>query len=341
LTKSTPIKVLIVDDSPFVRKALKRVFESDPETLVIGTASDGKEAIEKALTLNPDVITLDIMMPVMDGIKTLEVLMEIKPLPVLMLSQFTQEGGELTLKALELGAMDFIDKSTTGLMDFLSLANEILLKTKVIAKGKPRTYSKKQITHSEYTPHGNIDVVAIGASTGGPPALQSILQRFPENIDFAILIVQHMPKGFTSPLANRLNSLCRFPVKEASEGDPIDKGTALIAPSGLHMRVSSDGKRIRLTEDPLTEIHRPSVNVLFTSVAENIGARSVGVVLTGMGSDGAKGIMAIKSAGGLTIAQDEATSTIFGMPRAAIETKCVDKVLPITEISKEILNLSL
>ena len=333
--------MLVVDDSPFVRKALLRIFETDPTVDVIGTARNGREALEKAVELRPDVVTLDIAMPVMDGIETLKALMEIYPVPVLMLSQFTHEGAELTLKALEHGAMDFVDKSTTGMMDFLSLSREIAAKIKGIARNKPKRLHYEHSGLVEYEPHGLVDVAAIGSSTGGPPALQMILQKLPGNIDFGILIVQHMPKGFTASLAARLDSLCPFRVKEAEDGDPIEPGLALVAPAGLHMKVAVDlktgSKSVRLDLDPLNAIHRPSVDVLFASVAENIGNRSIAIILTGMGADGAKGITAIKQAGGKTIAQDEATSTIFGMPKMAIETGAVDRVLPVTEIAGEIL----
>lgn len=332
------IRVLIVDDSPFVRKALIRVFESDPATEVAGAARNGREAVEKALSLKPDVITLDIMMPVMDGIDALRAIMEHRPVPVLMLSQFTHDGAELTLRALELGAMDFVDKSTTGMMDFLSLANEILAKVKAISHHKPKRHAYSHFAPDEYVPQNLIDVVAIGASTGGPPALQVILQKLPPNIAFGVLIVQHMPKGFTATLAERLDSLCAFKVREAEEGDRVEPGTALVAPSGLHMR-AMDGA-VKLDIEPLGVSHRPSVDVLFDSVADGYGRRSIGVILTGMGSDGAKGLARIKYAGGKTIAQDEATSTIFGMPRVAIETGAVDLTLPLTDIADEILRSS-
>jgi two-component system chemotaxis response regulator CheB len=412
------IRVLIVDDSPFIRKALLRIFELEPTIEVVGAARDGKEAVEKVISLNPDVITLDIMMPVMDGIETLKIIMEIKPTPVLMLSQYTQEGAELTLNALEFGAMDFVDKSRTGLMDFSSLAKEIISKIKAIAGKKPLRIAdlstRKAIPlhpplekggwgdlkegEKDFQTKGIIDVVAIGTSTGGPPALQMLLPKFPKNISFGILIVQHMPVGFTEPLAKRLDSMCNIHVKEAEEGDEIQPGIALIAPSGMHMTVShpplnplpsregrrekdtlSKGERkdvrhpsneethhrgssetvksplplrerdrvrgdlkgeykgVKLDIEPLNAVHRPSVDVLFKSVAENYGSRSMGVILTGMGSDGAKGMQMIKEQGGITLAQDEATSTIFGMPKVAVEKGVVDKIVPITSMAEEIL----
>ncbi len=331
------IRVLIVDDSPFVRKALLRIFESEPSFTVVGVARNGKEAIEKALSLKPDVVTLDIVMPVLDGIETLKTLMERYPVPVLMLSQFTHEGADLTLRALQLGAMDFVDKSSKGLMDFLALASEIVTKAKAIAHNKPKAISYEPKVLSGYSTRGVVDVVAIGASTGGPPALGMILQKFPKDIGFGVLIVQHMPKGFTATLAERFNGICAIRVKEAQDRDRIEPGVALIAPSGIHMKVRKGGGSVALDEEPANLIHRPSVDVLFQSVAENYGSRSMGVILTGMGSDGAKGLKSIKEKGAMTLAQDEATSVIFGMPRVAINSGVVDKVVPLTEVAEEIM----
>ena len=331
------IRVLIVDDSPFVRKALLRIFESESSFTVVGVARNGKEAIEKALFLRPDVVTLDIVMPVLDGIETLKILMERYPVPVLMLSQFTHEGADLTLRALQLGAMDFVDKSSRGLMDFLALASEIVTKAKAIAHNKPKAISYEQEVLSGYSTRGVVDVVAMGASTGGPPALGMILQKFPKDIGFGVLIVQHMPKGFTATLAERFNGICAIRVKEAKDRDRIEPGVALIAPSGLHMKVRKGGGSVALDEEPANLIHRPSVDVLFQSVADNYGSRSMGVILTGMGSDGAKGLKSIREKGALTLAQDEATSVIFGMPRVAINSGAIDKVLPLTEIAEEIM----
>jgi len=337
MSRDREIKVLIVDDSPFVRKALLRIFDSEPTISVVGVARNGKEAIEKTLSLKPDVLTLDIMMPVVDGIETLKVIMEQSPLPVLVLSQFTHEGAALTLKALELGAMDFVDKSSKGLMDFLALAAEIVSKVKAIAHNEPKKLVYEPRVLSGYRSQGIVDVVAIGASTGGPPALEMILQKFPRDISFGILIVQHMPKGFTATLAERLDSMCGIHVKEAEDREKIEPGTALIAPSGLHMKAWKGGRAIRLEGEPLNLIHRPSVDVLFQSVGEVYGERSMGVILTGMGSDGASGMGIIKEKGGATLAQDEETSVIFGMPKVAIKSGVVDKVVPLTEMAEEIM----
>lgn len=337
------IRVLIVDDSLFVRKMLLRIFESEPTITVVGTAKSGKEAIEKVVEMSPDVVTLDIMMPEMDGIEALKTIMEIRPTPVLMLSQYAHEGAELTLHALELGAMDFVDKSTEGLMDFFGLAKQIVSKIKAIAGRRPSKIAATPSEIKEYVCKDIIDVVAVGSSTGGPTALQMLLPKFPREIEFGIVIVQHMPIGFTGPLAKRLDSMCSISIKEAEDGDKIEKGLALIAPSGLHMKVyrnnPEDGTKgnVKLDPEPSTATHRPSVDVLFSSVAQSFGNRSLGVLLTGMGSDGAMGMRMIKEKGGFTFAQDEATSTIFGMPRVAIEKGAVDKVVPIISMAEEIL----
>lgn len=340
------VKVLIVDDSPFIRKALLRIFESEPDIEVSGVAKDGKEAVEKVIELEPDVITLDIMMPGIDGIETLKLIMEVKPTPVLMLSQYTHEGAELTLNALDLGAMDFIDKSSTGLMDFSGLAKEIISKIKAIAGSKPFKISTPSVALNKHSDKGIIDVVAIGTSTGGPPALQVLLPKFPRDISFGLLIVQHMPHGFTGPLSKRLDAMCDIHIKEAEDGDKIEQGIALIAPSGLHMTAKSMKRsesgiigKIKLGVEPLDAIHRPSVDVLFRSVAESYGNRSLGAILTGMGSDGAKGIKLIKEQGGITLAQDRESSTIFGMPKVAIESGAIDKVVSINLMAEEIMKI--
>ncbi len=337
MSEDRPIRILIADDSPFVRKALLRIFGSEPSMAVVGAARNGKEAVEKIVSLKPDVVTLDIMMPVIDGIETLKIIMESNPVPVLVLSQFTHEGAELTLKALELGAMDFVDKSTRGIMDFITLASEIVSKVRAIAHHKPKKLTCESSVLTGYRPRGTVDVVAIGASTGGPPALEMILRKLPREISFGILVVQHMPRGFTRPLAERLDSVCDIKVKEAEEGDRIEKGRALIAPSGLHMKVGKKRSLVNLDLEPLDLVHRPSVDVLFHSVAGAYGSRSLGVILTGMGSDGVKGMKDIKERGGITLAQDEATSVIFGMPKVAIQSGVVRKVVPLTEIAEEIL----
>jgi two-component system chemotaxis response regulator CheB len=340
----SPVNVLIVDDSPFIRKTLCRIIESDADLNVADVASNGKEAVEKVMTSNPDVITMDIMMPEMNGIEALKIIMEKKPTPVLMLSQYTRDGTELTLNALELGAMDFIDKSSTGIMDFFRLSNEIITKIKSIAGNKPLKLKAPLSSIQKCRGEERVDVVTIGTSTGGPSALQMVLPTFPKDIGFGVLVVQHMPHGFTGPLAKRLDSICDIEVKEAEDGDLVEPGVALVAPSGLHMTVKklrNEGVRIRcrvkIDVEPMDVIHKPSVDVLLFSVVRYYGKRALAVIMTGMGADGAQGMKALREKGGMTLAQDRGTSTIFGMPKSAIEKGGIEKVVPITSMGEEII----
>lgn len=333
----------MVDDSPFVRKALQKIFSGDAAIEVVGAAQSGKEALSLVESLAPDVVTLDVMMPEMDGLETLRVLMDRHPLPVLMLSQFTREGAELTLKALECGAMDFVDKSAPGAVDLLDLRDIIREKVRSIAGSKPLRIIPQTVVLRSNGAQGMADVVAIGASTGGPLALHMLLAKFPRDIAFSIVVVQHMPPGFTGPLAQRINAASQITVREASHGDLLEPGIAYIAPAGQHMTVrrtqhtDRSVSRISLSQEPGAELHRPSIDLLFSSIAKWFADRSIGVLLTGMGSDGARGLKAIRDAGGYTIAQDEATSAIFGMPKAAIEMGAAQDVLPITSIAEVII----
>lgn len=332
------IKVLVIDDSFFARKALTSILSSDPE-IVIETASNGLEGFEKVKLLRPDVVTLDVKMPGIDGLKTLKMIMEEAPVPVLMLSYLTNEGGEITLKALGLGAVDFIDKSTVGLMDIDRASEELIGKVKAIAgvqidRIKVGAGFKPVPTNEPINFKGEIDVVAIGASTGGPPALERILPLLPKNFPAGLLVVQHIPVGFTRSLAERLNSKSLIRVQEAKEGDIVTPGKALIAPSGLHIRLKkrTGALTVHLGEEPKESLHRPSIDIMMESVARVCGKRALGLLLTGMGNDGAMGMKAIKESGGITIAQDERTSVIFGMPKAAIEEGIVDEIAPLEKI---------
>lgn len=338
------IRVLVVDDSAFVRKALSRILNADAGMVVVGAASSGQEAVEKVISLQPDIVTLDILMPGMDGIETLRAIMENRPTPVLMLSQLTKQGAELTLRALELGAIDFVDKSSAAMMDFMDLAQEVVAKVRSAAGSRPVRLSMQQPSVPACRSASKVDVVAIGTSTGGPLALQMVLPKLSPEISFGVLVVQHMPRGFTGAFAKRLDSISGIEVKEAEEGDAVRPGLALIAPAGLHITVmpqNSGGAgrkyQVKLSVDPMDTLHRPSADVLFRSVAEHCGSRCLGVILTGMGSDGAAGLKAVRDRGGFTIAQDEATSAIFGMPLAAIRNDAVDLVVPITSVADEIL----
>jgi len=328
------IKVLVVEDSIFMRTVISDIINSDPQLQVVGTAKDGEEALSKLDTLQPDVITLDVEMPRMDGLSVLKQIMRRKPKPVIMLSALTKEGALYTLKALEYGAVDYITKPSGNMsLNLHTIKDEIISKIKMAASANLLKLKAKSINIEPYELADN--VVAIGASTGGPQALTYVLTSLPSNVP-PILIVQHMPEGFTKSFAERLNELCKFKVKEAEEGDYVSEGLALIAPGGFHMRVSKTG-RIKLDRTPPIHGVRPAVDPMMISVANFYESKAIGVILTGMGRDGAYGMKKIKEHGGITIAQDKKTSVVFGMPKAAIEEGCVDIVLPLHKIPIEIM----
>jgi two-component system chemotaxis response regulator CheB len=330
------MKVLVVDDSAFMRKIISDMINSDPQLNVVGTARDGVDALKKIPQIHPDVITLDVNMPRMDGLTTLKQIMKERPLPVIMVSAATQEGAETTFQALNLGAVDYIPKPSGQIsLDVNKIKNELVAKIKTAMKAKIITH--KHIPRSRIKTKQKLKekVITIGASTGGPPALEKILTQLPRNIP-PTLIVQHMPSGFTSSFAKRLDELCNFYVKEAEKGDIIKQGQALIAPGGYHMTVTTEG-RIQLDTGPPEHSVRPAVDPLMRTAAEVYGSETIGVILTGMGRDGSSGLKAIKENGGRTIAQNEATCTVFGMPKAAIDDGNVDKVLPLSKIPKQIM----
>ena len=340
------IRVLIVDDSAFVRQALVRMLGSAPDIEVVGTAVDGRDGVEKAAALRPDVVTLDIKMPRMGGLEALRRIMAECPVPVLLLSSLTSEGGEITLRGLELGALDFVDKSSVqGHMSLLDLAEEVKAKVRALAR-VPRDRVQAAAGAVAETrpplpgPHaGGAEVVVIGTSTGGPPALQVIIPKLPPGLSAAVLVVQHMPVGFTRSLADRLNSKSAVPVREAQDGEPVAPGMVLIAPAGRHMKVRRRGAaaKVWLDDEPRSALHRPSVDVLMASVAKAYGPRSLGVVLTGMGSDGVEGLRAIRLIGGRTFAESEESCVIYGMPKAAVEAGVVDRCVPLGRMADEIL----
>ena len=335
------IRVLVVDDSAFVRQALSRMIGSAPDMEVVATAADGAEGLEKARTLLPDVVTLDIKMPRMDGLVALERIMAECPVPVLLLSSVTSEGADVTLRGLEIGALDFVDKSSVqGPMNLLSLADELQSKVRALAWSRERRAAAAAPAVSE-TPlpaRGRTEVVVIGASTGGPPALQHIVPALPADLDLAVLVVQHMPVGFTRSLADRLATRSQMPVREAMEGEVVRPGAVLIAPAGRHTKVRRRGTVVRvvLDDEPREALHRPSVDVLMASVAKAYGPRALGLVLTGMGADGVEGLRAIRLAGGVTLAESEETCEIYGMPKAAVEAGVVDRSVPLYRLAEEI-----
>jgi two-component system chemotaxis response regulator CheB len=341
------IRVLVVDDSAFIRRAVIKMFEGNPDIRVIDVASDGEMAIGLIKKLRPDVVTLDIKMPVLDGLAALARIMKECPTPVIMLSSLTERGGENTLKALELGAVDFIDKTTTGgPMDLSGLARELTAKILIAARVDLVKLQQGGITRTtvalqqKWVTEKGTDLVLIGTSTGGPPALQAVLSKIPADFPCPILVVQHMPVGFTASLAERLNRLCPLPVKEAEDGEDVESGRVYLAPAGRHMKVVRCGSKLRmvLDTDPTDALHRPSVDTLFESAAA-LGSNCLAVVLTGMGKDGAAGAKAIKSNGGRVIVEAEETSIVFGMPKAVLESVNVDGNVPLYRVAETILKM--
>jgi two-component system chemotaxis response regulator CheB len=339
-----PYKVLIIDDSALMRQLLTTILQSDTDLCVVGTAGDPFIAREKILALKPDVLTLDIEMPRMDGLTFLEKLMRGHPMPVIMISSLTSKGADTTLRALDLGAIDYVSKPKVDVSNgTIEQAEEIVAKVKAAAKARIRS---KVATSSLYTaPPGNSyrfsathKIVAVGASTGGTEALKGLLSPLPADFP-GIVIVQHMPEAFTHQFAERLNTLCKIRVREAQDGDRILPGHALLAPGGHHMVVARRGTEyaVHVYRGERVNRHLPSVDVLFSSCARNMGKNALGVILTGMGSDGARGMLEMKQAGAFNIAQDESTSVVFGMPREAIRLKGVDKVLALDQISSALL----
>jgi two-component system chemotaxis response regulator CheB len=335
-----PYKVLIIDDSALMRQLLTTILGSDPDLKVVGTAGDPFIARDMIIDLKPDVLTLDIEMPRMDGLTFLEKLMRGHPMPVIMISSLTSHGADTTLRALALGAIDYIAKPTVDVSNgTIERAEEIVAKVKAAAKARVRRAGVEK--SSVATPTGcayrfsaTHKIVAIGASTGGTEALKEVLSPLPADFP-GIVIVQHMPEAFTRQFAERLDSLCKIRVKEAQDGDRILPGHALLAPGGHHMAVVRRGAEyaVHVYRGERVNRHLPSVDVLFSSCARFMGKNALGVLLTGMGADGAKGMLEMKQAGAFNIAQDESTSVVFGMPREAILLNAVNQVLPLYQIA--------
>jgi two-component system, chemotaxis family, protein-glutamate methylesterase/glutaminase len=349
----TMIKVLVVDDSAFMRSAISRMLEKDNDIKVVGTAKNGQEAIEKVEALKPDVVTLDIEMPVMNGLEALKCIMAKHRLPVIMFSALTKEGAEITMEALHVGASDFITKDFSNVsLSISTRENELINKVKSVAKNKVMMLLKRleQIrkpavmninnANNNTNNHIRYKILAIGASTGGPPALQHILTRFPKDFPVPIVIAQHMPKLFTQSFAQRLNTASQIEVKEAENGEMLKPGTALVAPGDTHMGIRRRGNDVVVDFVNDTKyIFRPSVDLLMGSTANAYGPHSLGIILTGMGNDGVVGIKEIKSKNGYVIAQDEDTCVVYGMPRAVVNANMADAVLPIDKIPEEIIRI--
>ena len=340
-----PIRVLVVDDSAFMRKAISMMLEEEGTIEVVGTARDGIEAIEKAKELKPDLITLDVEMPRMDGITALKEIMKDNPLPVLMVSSLTMEGARATVDALAAGAVDFVPKQLSYVsMDITKIKEDLLSKIKAITRNKPRISTSppsNKIVPSKRSSslgHPNAQLVVLGISTGGPFSLQKVIPSLSEDFPLPIAIVQHMPPLFTKSLAERLDSISRLEVCEAQDGMDLTNGKVFIAPGGLHLKFSRDNGRVLIvtTKSPTDSLHRPSVDVMFTSAYEVFGGKILAVVMTGMGKDGLEGAKLIKSAGGKILAQSEETCVVYGMPKAIVDAKIADAVVPLEEMASVI-----
>jgi two-component system chemotaxis response regulator CheB len=340
---SARIRVLVVDDSALMRKLIPAVLARDSSIEVVGTAMDGAFALKKIEELHPDVVTLDLEMPRMDGMETLRLIMRRAPMPVILFSTHSKEGGYATLKALALGAIDFVQKpqdAAAGHLD--SIADQLIEKIKVAKRAAGRKLpaavvsddppKNKKRKLAALPPNR---IIAIGISTGGPNALQYVLSQIPADFPASILIVQHMPEGFTEMFAKRLDECCAIEVQEARSGDLLVAGRVLICPGNRHVMVRRmpRGDMAVLSDGPPVNGHRPSADVLFHSVAQQFGLLAVGLLMTGMGEDGAEGLGALKAAGGVTIAQSEDTCVVSGMPRAAITKGYADKVIPLEGIA--------
>ncbi|KPK35455.1 MAG: chemotaxis protein CheY [Nitrospira bacterium SG8_35_1] len=345
------VNVLVVDDSAFMRNALTTMIMSDPEIRVIGVARDGKEAIAKVAELKPDIVTMDVEMPRMDGIEALRQIMTDNPVPVLMVSSLTTDGAKATLDAIDLGAVDFIPKNLSELStNIVNIKNMLIEKIKGIGKKglvlrkRTRTLPSKKPEMPKATDYSigrKMNIVVIGTSTGGPKALQNIITNIPGAFPVPILVAQHMPPAFTGPFAERLNHLSEITVKEAEEGETIKKGTVYIAPGRGHMRIVRKKVTetvICISEEKGDYIYKPSVDALMLSVADCYPGQMLGVILTGLGNDGEKGMKAIKDSGGRTIAESEESCVVYGMPKAVVNSGLADKIVPVDEVAGEIMN---
>lgn len=341
------IKVLVVDDSLVMRKMISRMLSKDNAIEVVGTAVDGRDALEKVESLKPDVITMDVEMPVMDGIEALKQIMARDPVPVIIMSALTREGAEITMEALQLGACDFVTKDFGNIAGTLAAKEtEIITKVKNVARNKVKFLLRKldirERKPAVISPDQKIrhEVLAIGASTGGPPALQHILTSLPKAFPVPIVIAQHMPKIFTQSFSQRLDAVSQLHVKEAEDGETLVPGVAYIAPGNSHMAVKRKGRIVSIQFSEGTQyIYRPSVDLLMATTAGAYDRRSFGVILTGMGNDGLAGMKEMRAKGGYIVAQDEETCVVFGMPKAVIAANLADAVLPIDKISEEIMRV--
>ncbi|MBP1712433.1 MAG: Response regulator receiver modulated CheB methylesterase [Deltaproteobacteria bacterium] len=346
-TTSPPkIKVLIVDDSAIVRKILREELDKEPDIEVIGTAPDPFVARDKIVLQKPDVITLDIEMPRMDGLTFLKKIMQYHPVPVIIVSSLTPQGSQMALEAMENGAIEVLAKPGSS-FSVGDMSTQLKEKIRVAAKANLQQVRRTPVSPSPITANASQalrettqKVIAIGASTGGTEALKEVLVKMPVNIP-GILVVQHMPAEFTRAFAERLNKICSIEVREAQDGDSVLNGQALIAPGNFHMFLKRSGAKyfVNIKDGPRVHHQRPAVDVLFQSVAQYAGSNAIGVILTGMGADGAQGILRMKELGAKTIAQDEASCVVFGMPKEAIKLGAIDRVIPLDRIPQEVIRL--
>jgi len=348
------VKVLIVDDSGFFRRRLTEIISNDPLVEVVGSANNGQEAVEQAKLLKPDVITMDIEMPVMDGIEATRQIMRTSPTSILMFSSLSYEGATATLKALEAGAADFLPKKFEDISNQREEATRLLIsRIKTLGRGsasmarpaavattsaatKPAAAPKQAAAPIKSFSSSSVNLVAIGTSTGGPVALQTVLTTVPANFKAPILVVQHMPPKFTEAFANRLDKICKINVREAKMGDKLEAGTALIAPGGMQLDVVKKGTElfVKIKESKPGQNYKPCVDDSFESIAMSAGGKALGIILTGMGADGREGCRRMKQTGAQIWAQDEATSLIYGMPAAVAQANLADQILPLPSIAK-------
>lgn len=350
--RSGKTRILIVDDSSFMRMAIRGVLSKEPSIEIVGTAADGIEGVEKAIALRPDVITMDVEMPRMDGIAALRQIMAKAPTKVIMVSTLTNEGARSTFEALDAGAIDYIPKNVTDSVDAQKVFREELLRkvhdaaasrfvrATVVPAERPAAAPRPVQRATGKLAGRKIGFVGIGASTGGPVALQEVLSRIPVNFPYGIIVGIHMPKAFTGPYAERLNAKCSMTIREAVDGDVLKPGLALIAPGGMHTTLVRHGANVTVRVAPTSAypqyVYIPSVDLMISTMAEATQGSMLGVILTGMGNDGFKGMQLLKSKGGVTIVQDESTSTIYGMPKACVDGGVADEVLPLGQIGFEI-----
>ncbi|MBX3237175.1 MAG: chemotaxis response regulator protein-glutamate methylesterase [Nitrospiraceae bacterium] len=350
------VRVLVVDDSAFMRKSLSGMLDDGKRIQVVGVARNGEEAVQQVHQLKPDVVTMDVEMPGMTGLEALKRIMSERPTPVLMVSSLTTEGAQETLQALEYGAVDFVPKQLDGVASKIAEIQKELVSKVLAAKSagprlkripavgaaKPVAVPAKAISSHAVSVTRGFKLVAIGCSTGGPQALFEIMPTIPADFPAGIVIVQHMPKSFTKPFADRLNTICSLEVREAVDGDEIKPGRVLVAPGGWQFRVvrkSITSNVVKLSSNVENHPHAPSADIMLQSVAALYGERSIGVILTGMGHDGLEGMKAIKAARGRTVAQDEASSVVYGMPKAVAEAGCAEKVVALNKVIGEIMNM--